>query len=173
MITQEILRTVCHYDPVTGVFKRVMKKSWKGNWYSCDSIPKSITSYGYLQMNFDGWPYLVHRLIFMYVYGDFPKQDVDHINGDRVDNRLVNLRLVSRQDNLRNQGVRNDNTSGHVGVSFDKRSNKFHAYIGIGSGERTSLGHFLTLGEAVNARKTAEVEIGYHSNHGGRQGWSQ
>lgn len=170
-ITQEILRTTCHYNPETGVFKRVMKKSWKGNWYPCDSSPSSTTTYGYLQMNFEGWPYMVHRLIFLYLYGKFPKEDVDHINGDRSDNRLVNLRLVSRQDNLRNQGIRSDNTSGHIGTSLDKRSGKFHAYIGVGAGERLSLGMFSTLDKAIDARKIAQMEIGYHANHGGRASW--
>ena len=173
MIDQEILLNTCHYNPSTGVFKRVMKRSWMGNWYACDSVPKSITGYGYLQMNFEGRPYVVHRLIFLYVTGEFPKEDVDHINGDRLDNRFENLRLVSRQDNLRNQGLRNDNTSGHMGVSHDKSRGLFHAYIGVGKGKRRSLGYHSTVEKAVEVRSLAEKELEYHNNHGKRESWSR
>lgn len=173
MIDQELLLTTCHYNPITGVFKRTLKQSWLGNWYSCESVPKSITAYGYLQMNFNGRPFAVHRLIFLYMNGMFPKEDVDHINGDRLDNRFENLRLVSRQDNLRNQGLRSDNTTGHMGVSYDKSRKQFHAYIGVGKGERRSLGYHTTLEKAVEIRNLAERELEYHSNHGGRKAWSR
>lgn len=172
-VLHEVLRNTCEYDKTTGVFKRVLRKTWAGNWVVCDSTPKSVTPWGYLQMSFQGRPYLVHRLIFLWVNGEFPAGDVDHINGDRLDNRWENLRLVSRQDNLRNMGIRDSNQSGCTGVSFAKDRGKFHAYIGVGDGERLSLGHFKTLDEATAARKAAEVVFEYHPNHGTRPSWRE
>lgn len=174
-LTQDFLREFFHYDPETGSFKRVKRLSWKGNIVECDKTPSSTTSYGYLQVNLGkvggGRPHLVHRLIFLYMTGEMPEKDVDHINGDRLDNRWCNLRLVDRQTNLRNMGVRSDNSSGYPGVSFAKDRNKWHAYIGSSIGERITLGHFGTREEAVAARKGAEMLLGYHENHGKRPGW--
>lgn len=167
----ELVRTICRYDPLTGEFVRVMRRSWLGNWFDCHSMPKSVSAYGYLQMSFEGRPYLVHRLIFLYMTGEFPPEDVDHINGDRLDNRWANLRLVSRQNNLRNQGLRIDNTSGVIGVHFDKNKNKWLAYIGVGEGKREALGYYETKDEAIDVRKAAEIRHGYHKNHGTRDGW--
>lgn len=169
--TAEQIRTTCHYNPETGLFVRIKKRTWIGNWRDCYSVPTAKTVHGYLQMNMNGWPYLVHRLIFLYMEGNFPDADVDHVNGDRMDNRWTNLRLVTRQDNLRNQGVRTDNTSGQIGVHLDKRSGKWFAYIGVGGGKRESLGTYETFEEAVTVRKDAEFRYGYHRNHGAREGW--
>lgn len=169
-VTAEQIRTICTYHPDTGVFARVLRKTPFGEWVNCFRVPKSTTAYGYLQMNVNGWPYLVHRLIVLYTLGYFPLEDVDHIDGDRLNNRWSNLRLVNRQENLRNCGVRSDNTSGQVGVSFAKDRRSWHAYIGDGD-ERTSLGHFKTFDEAVAARRGAERILGYHTNHGARQSW--
>lgn len=171
MITQEYIKKICDYDPDSGIFKRILRQSWKGNWYQCNSIPKSTTAYGYLQMNVAGKPYLVHRLIWLWVTGEFPDEDIDHIDGDRLNNKWVNLRQVDRESNLRNMGIRAENTSGITGVSFAKDRNKWHAYIGIGDGERKHLGYFTEKEDAINARAEAEIKYNYHFNHGKRESW--
>lgn len=172
-LTQEYMREFFHYDPDTGVLTRIKKLSWKGNPLPCKQVPKSMNFYGYLQVNVLGKPRFVHRLVFLYMEGSLPNEDVDHIDGDRLNNRWSNLRKVNRQDNLRNMGVRPDNTSGVVGVSFAKDRNKWHSYIHVGNGKRRTLGHFESFDAAVAARKTAEAEEGYHLNHGGRAAWSK
>jgi hypothetical protein len=170
-LTKEYVRSFLHYDPDTGLMKRIMRRSFAGNWLPCNSVPKSKTIAGYLQINVDSRPYVVHRLAFVYMEGFMPDCDVDHINGVRTDNRWSNLRLVNRQDNLRNMGVRKDNTSGVPGVSYDKSKNKWHAYIHVHTSERLSLGYFPSIDEAIAARKGAEMLIGYHPNHGARPTW--
>jgi hypothetical protein len=172
MINKEYINKIFHYDMETGVFKRIMKQSWQGNWYHCDDIIKSKTIYGYLQANVLGIPRLVHRLIFMYTNGEFPVNDVDHINGNRLDNRWVNLRLVDRQENLKNLGVRRDNTSGVMGVSWSANRNKWHSYIHL-DGTRLNIGHFDSKDDAIKARQFAEIKHGFHTNHGKRQSWEE
>lgn len=170
-LTQDYIKSFLHYDPDTGALRRTKKRTCKGNFVDCDTASTSVTSYGYVQINIDARPRLVHRLAFLYMTGQEPVEDVDHINGDRLDNRWSNLRLVDRQTNLRNAGVRSDNTSGQPGVSYAKDRKKWHAYINSDKGRRTSLGHFDTHEEAVVARVSAERMIGYHPNHGRRDGW--
>ena len=173
LLTQGHLREFFHYDPHTGVFKRTKRRSWKGNVYECDYTPTAKTTYGYLQVNLgDGVPQFVHRLIFLYMTGLLPNGDVDHINGDRTDNRWCNLREVDRQSNLRNVGIKTNNTSGCPGVSYAKDRGKWHAYVHPGANlPRLNIGYFDSFEEAVTARKVIEKWFGFHENHGKRQSW--
>ena len=84
--------------------------------------------------------------------------EVDHINGDRVDNRRCNLRLVTRSQNQHNAKVRRDNTSGHKGVCWNKAENKWKAYIFLHNRMR-NLGHFRDIESAIAARLSAEREL--------------
>ena len=91
--------------------------------------------------------------------------ELDHINGDRLDNRIENLRPVTRQENLKNQKRSIANTSGVTGVYWDRETGKWRALIRIG-GKVKTIGRFLSFEEAVMARKEAERKNGYHANHG-------
>lgn len=93
--------------------------------------------------------------------------DIDHINGDPSDNRFVNLRNVSHQDNGRNMKLNKASTSGCPGVGFDKRRNVWCARIHLNYRNKF-LGQFKSFDEAVAARRAAEVEFGFHENHGQR-----
>lgn len=107
-----------------------------------------------------------HRLIWELHNGPIPEgMEIDHINHIRDDNRIENLRLVSRRENTRNSSIRSDNTSGVVGVGFDKRQGKWYAQI-IVNGERVSLGRFTEKSDAITARIEAERKYGFHDNHG-------
>ena len=90
---------------------------------------------------------------------------IDHINGNGLDNRIQNLRSVTHQQNMKNQKVRSDSSSGCPGVSFSSRDNKWRAYIATPDGV-VSLGYFERKEDAVIARSKAEIEFGYHRNHG-------
>ena len=115
---------------------------------------------GYIIIGFAGKSWRAHRLAYALYYGRWPQDQIDHENGDRTDNRIENLRPVSRATNAKNRRMHSDNQSG-VGGVFEIPSGNFRASIG-----NKHLGTFDTLEEAAAARKAAEIELGYHENHG-------
>ena len=110
--------------------------------------------------------YVEHRLIWCWYYGVDPgSYEVDHINGNKKDNRIENLRLVDRKGNSRNHPMKKSNKSGHTGVSWVGRLSKWRAYI-YKDYKQVGLGCYDTLEEAVKVRKQAEKTLGFHKNHG-------
>ena len=107
----------------------------------------------------------VHRLAWAISYGEWP-QVIDHMNGNRKDNRLCNLRSVSASINGRNAKRRADNTSGANGVHYHKARRKWIAYFDA-DGSRTYLGYFHTKDDALAARKRADAGNGFTARHGG------
>ena len=103
----------------------------------------------------------------MLYYKAWPDGEIDHINGDRADNRICNLRVVSKQQNARNVGLGKGNVSGHLGVSYSSRDKRWAAHIGV-NGVRVYLGSFRDKDSAVAARLEAESRYGFHSNSGQR-----
>lgn len=91
--------------------------------------------------------------------------EIDHINHDRSDNRIENLRLVTGGENKKNQSIRKRNKSGFTGVGWHSKAKKWRAEIKSG-GVYMYLGLYSSIGDAVNARKMAEIELGFHDNHG-------
>lgn len=120
---------------------------------------------GYLRAELGGRLLQAHRVAFALFNGRWPNGDIDHINGDPSDNRPVNLRDVTHTVNMRNMARRCNNQSGHSGVHWNKRTEKWTASIGGGS-QRVYLGEFTDLSEAIDARVAAEKNNGYHPNHG-------
>lgn len=106
-----------------------------------------------------------HRVIWAMEMGEWPSEEVDHINGDRSDNRLCNLRAVSRAENSKNVSVHKDNSVGIIGVSWYPRLEKWCARICV-DGERHHIGVYGCIGQAIRARKQAERAHGFHENHG-------
>jgi hypothetical protein len=156
IITQKELKEIVSYDKDTGVMTR------NGKILGGKITPNDR----YLRTMINGRRYKVHRLAWLYVYGEFPKHQIDHINGDRNDNRIANLRDVPQSDNNRNASKRVDNTTGHTGIT--KRSYKGKPYwvVRIGSSPRIHVGCFGSFSEAVCARKQAEIKYDFHENHG-------
>ena len=112
--------------------------------------------------------YRSHRVAFAIQHGHWPIGEIDHINGDRTDNRACNLRDVSKLENGRNQKLHRTNSSGVAGVSRVARGNGWRARIPV-NGEMRQICTGVSFEEAVIARKQAERRMGYHSNHGGRR----
>jgi hypothetical protein len=127
-----------------------------------------LTKHGYLQVGIDRQTFFSHRIIFTIVHGYCPDY-IDHINGDRSDNSITNLREVTHAQNLQNTKLPSDNTSGVIGVYFSATRGKWCAQIKV-NGKRLTLGRFDNKSDAVLARKNAEIECGYHKNHGVREG---
>jgi hypothetical protein len=128
--------------------------------HSVGDIVGSSQEEGYVRIRYAQKTYLVHRLIWEMRNGGIPPdREIDHINGDAQDNRIENLRLVTRKENARNIGLQRRNRTGVSGVSV---SNGLYR-VTIGA---EFVGHFDTLSEATRVRKDAEKRLGYHENHG-------
>lgn len=115
---------------------------------------------GYLKVKLKGKSYPVHRIMWLLAHGEHPDRFVDHINGDRVDNRLCNLRLVTKAENAKNRLATKGSKSGLNGVTWRKDSLKWRAYIRWDN-RLEHLGSYDDFFEAVCARKSAEVRYAY------------
>ena len=155
------LRRILWYDPDSGLFVRRVSL---GNSKS-GSVAGSAHNNGYIQIQINKYTYLAHRLAYFYVNGVWPQKEIDHINGCRHDNRLVNLRDATCLENSMNKSVSISCTSGSTGVSWNKRLGKWSSYISE-SGKRKHLGVFVEYKDARRARADAAQNIGYHENHG-------
>jgi len=125
----------------------------------------SINNRQYLTTRLKGKVQIVHRLIWAIHYGEYPHGFVDHINGNRSDNRIENLRIVDNEQNTRNAKRYANNSSGQTGIHQRKDNGKYYAFISDGK-RKVNLGQYLTFDEALAARKLAEIKYGYHENHG-------
>ena len=119
---------------------------------------------GYLIMKVRQKLLKAHRVVWAMHYGAWPQGEIDHINHAKQDNRITNLRTVSRAANARNQPPHKCNKSGVVGVNF-RPSKGWRAFI-TAEGRRIHLGYFKERAEAVEARSAAERRFGFHPNHG-------
>lgn len=161
MVTQESLKELLCYDPDTGDFTRIkaVQAARVGDIAGC------LGNRGYIVIRINGKNYLSHRLAFIYMTGEFPEHHTDHINGNKTDNRWENLRAVTRGENMKNQKKRKSNTSGVMGVYWNKSSGMWQAQIKA-DGKQMYLGIFADINDAITARKQAEIDCGFHPNHG-------
>lgn len=152
------LRELLKYDPETGLF------TWKIQTNSRAPVgsiagENSIT-HGYRTLGINGKLYRQHRLAWFYVHGTWPVKNIDHINGNRLDNRIANLRDVSQAVNAQNlQGAKTNNASGFLGVDWRPKRNKWRAQIRIG-GVKKEIGNFDTAEQAHQAYINARASIG-------------
>ena len=164
MITFEEAKELFTYDRETGIIK--WRKRTSSGQHDNLVAGGASSSDGYMRLGFEGKKYLVHRIAMLLAYGFCDDElEVDHINHIRDDNRLSNLRFVTRTGNLRNQSRSSKNTSGVTGVYYRKAKRKYEAYINVDS-VYIYLGSFITLEEAAKVRKAAEIKYKFNSNHG-------
>ena len=153
-LTAEYLRSILHYEPETGIF------TWKvstSNRVKVGDVAGCLEGDGYLRIKVQSRKYRAHRLAWLYVYGEWPSLDIDHINRNKADNRISNLREVTNKQNMQNASKRSDNTSGHSGVSWHKDSGKWQAQIAFNY-RVIYLGLFESVEDAVAARKAGELK---------------
>ena len=163
-ITPEILKSLLDYCHETGIFRwKVDRKGVKaGDIAGC--IRKDPGN-PYRLIQVCQRTYGAHRLAWLYMTGKWPEDQIDHINQVKSDNRFCNLREVDTVGNARNRKRPADNTSGCIGVNWHRRDGKWQAKITI-HGKTLFLGKFTDIEDAIYARKQAEIDHGFHSNHG-------
>lgn len=105
-----------------------------------------------------------HVAAYALHHGIWPASEIDHENGDPSDNRILNLRAASHHENMLNRKVPANNKSGCMGVAFELATGKWRALI-TRNGKRVSLGRFQSKAKAIEARKAAEAQLGFHPNH--------
>lgn len=159
-VTAERARAALCYEPITGFFTWHIRTSSSAN-------PGEVAGYlmhnGYRRIQLDGEGYLAHRLAWLHVYGCWPADEIDHINGVKDDNRINNLREATRRLNNENlkRAPRSNRSSGLLGVTWRGDSQKWGAQITV-DGRTRSLGRFTTA-EAAHA---AYVEAKRQYHHG-------
>lgn len=173
-LSSTVLRELLRYEPDTGkLFWLVRDRSrfqnnrshavWNGRYANTEAFTCDTT--GRRTGRIFDRQYLAHRVIWALHTGEWPVGEIDHIDGNSSNNRWINLRDVSHAENMKNTKLHKSNTSGRIGVSFNRRMGMWNAYIGDRS-DREILGYFPTMDLAASARSKAEVEHGYHRNHG-------
>lgn len=156
-ITQTEIKNILRYNELTGEF------SWLDG--ANKSCPVGNFSNGYIVITLNCIGYRAHRLAWLYVNGSFPNNQIDHINGIRDDNRIINLRDVTQAVNAKNSKIASNNTSGFKGVEWIPNRNKWRALISS-KGKKINLGSHLCKIDAVAAVIKARREHGFHENHG-------
>lgn len=177
-LTQARMRLLFNYDPGTGslIWRPRGKEHFKTplafemfHARFAGKVAGHLNAQNYRVINVDGFARLAHKLIWLHVFGEwieYPKHEIDHVNGDRSDNRLQNLRKVTKSENQRNAGQRRNNTSGVHGVNWkpkynsDPNDGRWVARIWNGP-RHVYLGSFTSLHEARIARKAAERVLGF------------
>lgn len=185
-ITQEYLKEALIYNQDTGIFTWRLDRpdshfsDWRGRngWLkniSKDGVagspsrPSKRNPLSYIIIGLGGKNHKAHRLAWLYIYGEWPSEDIDHVNLNTTDNRIDNLRLSVDKLNHRNRSKYRNNTSGIPGVSYYTRLSKWQAegqQIVDSKRIRHYLGVFHSFLDACAARKSWELKFGYSENHG-------
>lgn len=153
------------YDPDAGTFKWLPRnessfattqafKAWRGRYEGKET---SCTSGGgYAVIRVGGKLFYAHRIAWAIMTGDWPDSQIDHIDGNRLNNRFCNLRVATASENARNHGISRSNTSGVTGVYLDSNRGKWVSEIMINL-KKIHLGSFTEFEDAVAARRKAEI----------------
>lgn len=173
MLTLDELNRILFCDVENGLlYWKSRPRSDFSNDFTCrmfnfkaGKVAGGVNGDGYIVIHHNGESIFAHDAVWLFAGNELiDGLVIDHINHIRSDNRIKNLRMVSELTNSRNQKLHSNNISGYSGVRRTK-SGKWSAHIRVNGKER-QIGTFLTMDEAVKARKNAEEINGYHDNHG-------
>lgn len=148
------------YNPETGdlTWRNTTRWTKKGKIAGTNCL-------GYIKISIDKVIIPAHRIIWAMVYNSWPFGEIDHINGNRSDNRIENLREVTRQQNCMNRSKAINNKSGYKGVSWHSEGNKWQAHISV-AGKSIYLGLYKTAKDAHDAYEAAAIEtFGLFARH--------
>jgi len=166
----ERLRELLDYDPETGILTWLERAEGPAWWNTrfAGKPAGCVGGDGYLNVQVDGRCYRAHRVAWAIHNGRWPDGEIDHVSGEKLDNRAANLRDVPHRVNARNQKMRVTNRSGYTGVSWHKATGRWQALIRI-NGKKLHLGLFDNIADAVAARRAADRQHGYTDRHGKAQ----
>ena len=159
MLTQERLKELLHYDPETGILTWLISPR---NNVPAGSVAGRIDKKGYVRIVYQKNLYQGHWLAWFFVHNKWPDNELDHINGNPTDNRIANLRDVTRKQNMENKKIYKTNKSGYSGVNWHTKKNRWVVRIGH-YGKRISIGEFINLQDAIAARIKAENKLYTHN----------
>lgn len=153
-LDRERLLHLLAYEPDTGLFRWRLSRACRG---SAGQVAGSTNRAGYVEISVDERKYLAHRLAWLFVHGEHPSLELDHLNGIRNDNRIANLRLATRTVNNQNRTrPQATNRLGFLGVSPDRA--RFRAQIQV-AGKKLHVGTFDTPEEAHSAYVAAKRKL--------------
>lgn len=173
-LNYDYISDILSYCPLSGDLR------WKhrnANHFSCKrsmkiwntrfagKIAGTPHSQGYVSIMIKGIPRLAHRIAWLLENKEFPAEELDHIDGNRANNKISNLRSVTRKENCKNLRKSSSNTSGINGVSWAAHAKKWVARIQVDY-KYIHLGYFSAKIDAFTARYEAEKKYGFHNNHG-------
>lgn len=161
--TDAEIRRRIGYEPDTGKFFWKVTIGGRGSKAGSEMVGR-INGRGYQDIGVNGKRYLLHRVAWFLTHDEWPLH-IDHIDHNRLNNKLCNLRSVSNADNMCNKGMSPRNKSGVTGVDWYKRDQKWRVQIAK-DGKHVWIGCFESLLDAIAARKSAESLYGFHENHG-------
>ena len=150
------------YNPITGEFRWKIDRTYNAK---AGSIAGVINGHGYRYITVQGKLYRASRLAWFLSYGEWPENQIDHIDQNRSNDVLSNLREITHQENLQNSSMNKNNTSGVKGVHWVKTHSKWRAMIQVDK-IPIVLGYFSNKWDAICARKAADYKYGFHINHG-------
>jgi len=166
MYDKELIDSLFTIDYNTGTV--IVKKRLKYSKRKVGDIANSKHSSGYEVINIQGTKIMAHRLIYFMYYGElpaYPEYEVDHINHNRSDNRISNLRLVTKESNQKNASLRSDNKSSEVGITWNTRDSLYTIQC-TSNGRTLYLGCSKSLELAKEIRDKAYYVLGFHESHG-------
>ena len=174
-ITPDFLKSVLTYDPFSGFLTWKPRpremfpsdgafKTWNSRFSGANAL-SCVAETGYLHGRILGIGFLAHRVAWAIHSGRWPDHEIDHLNGNRKDNSILNLREVCPAENRKNTRLRSDNTSGACGVYWDKDLRKWRAAIGL-SGKTIYIGVYQSKDEAISARLNFQTNAGFSERHG-------
>ena len=137
-LTQKRLKELFTYEPETGLFTRIARTGSRGN---LGPVAGCLNDQGYLIIGIDAKEFRAHRLAWLYMTGEWPTPECDHLDLDRANNKWANLRSATRSQNGANKRARRDNKAGIKGVCWDKQTRKWRAQLQA-NGKRINIGRF-------------------------------